>query len=113
MVLGWKYRDADGVPIVRPAKQLGEMGKVIYRELEKGVRRPEGARGWSVGGRRGIKAPGRFLTNRELYNCPDDCSLVKSYKVGGVVGGNSHSLDLMGDLEEPGSEVFRINFANI
>ena len=31
-----EYREPDGVPIVRIAKQLGDIDKVIYRELEVG-----------------------------------------------------------------------------
>ena len=32
----------EGAPIVRTVKQLGEIGRVITRELEVGARNPEG-----------------------------------------------------------------------
>ena len=50
---------------------------------------------------------GRFLTNREMYFYCNDCSLVKSHKLGGVIEKRCLSLEFMGDLEEPDSEVSR------
>ena len=49
-----KYREPEGAPIVRIMEQLGEMGGIITRELELGVRNPE--RGWDWLGkkRRGL-----------------------------------------------------------
>ena len=44
-----KYQEHDGVPIIRRARQLGEMEKAITRELELGVRNPEGSWDWVLG----------------------------------------------------------------
>ena len=65
-VLDGEYREPDGFPVVRITKQLGEIGKVIYRELELGVRNPEGVWDWS-GGKKGLKSRGRVLYSREMY----------------------------------------------
>ena len=67
-VLSGKYREQDGVPIVRTTGKLGGIEEVIYRELEPGVRNPEGVWGW-LGKQMGdLKTMGRHLTNREVYN---------------------------------------------
>ena len=62
-----KYRAQEGAPIVRSAKQLGDIWKVIYRELELGARNPEGVWDWIGKKRRDIRTPARFLDNREMY----------------------------------------------
>ena len=82
MVLGDKYREPDGVPTVRIMGQLNGAGEIIYRELEPGVRNPEGVCGWLGKSRRDIKSPGRHLTNREVYNYLKDFRIVESHKLG-------------------------------
>ena len=56
---------------------------------------------------------GRHLENRGFYNYFKDCSLVKPRKLIGVIEKNCQSLEFMGDLAEPDSEVFQENSANI
>ena len=80
-----KYREPGGSPIVRIAKQLSGMARVIHRELELGVRNPEGDWDWLGKTRRDLKSMGRFLTNREIYIYFKDCSIVKSHKLSGVI----------------------------
>ena len=84
-VLWDKFRDHDGVPIVRIAGKLGGVGEVIRRELEAWVRNPAGAWGRVGKKRRGIKALDRHLTNREVYNYFKDRTIVKSHKLSGVI----------------------------
>ena len=62
---------------------LSGIWKVIYRELEPGVRNPEGVWGWVWG--RDLETMGRHLTNRDGYNYFKECSIVKSHKLGGVI----------------------------
>ena len=50
MIFKAKYREQEGVPIVRIMCQLSAIGTAIYRELEPGVRNPEGVWGWLRGG---------------------------------------------------------------
>ena len=57
-VLGGKYREPDGVPIVRIIMQLGDIAEVIYRELELGVRNPEGVWDWIGKKRRELRTLG-------------------------------------------------------
>ena len=42
MIFKTQYQEPGGSPVVRLAKQLGEMEKAITRELEVRVRNPEG-----------------------------------------------------------------------
>ena len=80
-----KYREPEGAPIVRIAKQLIETKRVIQRELELWVRNPEGVCDWLGRERGDIKSTVRLLTNREMYIYFKDCSLVKSRKlIGGM-----------------------------
>ena len=59
------YQEPAGAPIVRIAKQLGDLETIIYRELWVGVRTPEGVLDW-IGGKSGeLKSLCRYLTNRE------------------------------------------------
>ena len=46
MIFRDKYHGREGPPIFRIMGQLLAVGKVIYHELEPGVRNPEGAWGW-------------------------------------------------------------------
>ena len=69
-----KFREPDGVPIVRIMAQLGGIVKVIYRELEPWVRNPEGVWGWIRKKRARLKAMGGDLTNRAVYNYSKYCS---------------------------------------
>ena len=107
-VLSGRYRGAEGTHIVRIAEQLSEMERLIHRASELGVRNPEGVCGWLGKKRRGIKANGRSLANREMYIYFKDCSIVKSHKLSGVIGRNCISLDFAGDLEEPDGDVFQV-----
>ena len=62
-----KYREPEGAPVDRIMKQLGDIAEVIYRELEVGVRNPEGACDWLGKKRRALRTSGMFLTDREMY----------------------------------------------
>ena len=84
-ILSGKYLDPGGSHIVRIAKQLGEMGRVITRELELEARNPAGAWDWLCKKRRDLKATGRLLTNREMYIYFKDCIVAKSRKLSGVI----------------------------
>ena len=77
MFQGGKYREPEGSHIVRIAKRSGEAGRVITRELELGVRNPEGAWVWLCGERRELKPLGRFVTNREMCIYFKYCSVAK------------------------------------
>ena len=89
-------------------EEIGRKGEVIYRELELGVRYPEGVWGWLWEKRRGLKALCRFLTNRGMYFHFKDCIIVKSHKSGGVIEKHCLSLEPMGDLGGGSdSEVFQ------
>ena len=93
--------------------QLSGIGEVICRELEPGVRNPEGDWGWIGKKRRELKSLGRNLANREVRNYFKECSLVKSPKLSGLVEKHRQSLEFTGDLAGPDSEVFQENFQNI
>ena len=58
-ILMGKYREPLGEPTVRIAKQLGEAKGVITRDLEVGVRNPEGGWDWLGRKRRDLKSLGR------------------------------------------------------
>ena len=87
--------------------KLNGTGGIICRGLELWVRNPVDVWGWLGQKRNDLKVTGRHLTNREVYNYFKDCIVVKSHKIGEVVGGNCVSLEFMKDLAEPNSEVFQ------
>ena len=76
-------------------------GGIIYRELELGVRNPEGVWDWLGKKRGGLKSMGRHLTNREVYSYFKECIVVKSHMIGEVVGKHCVSLHFMEDLMRP------------
>ena len=53
---------------------------------------------------------GRHLTNQEVYNYFKDRSIAKSRKLSGVIAKNCISLEFMGDLVGPDSDVFQEKF---
>ena len=62
-----KRYEPSGQPIARIANQLGDLNKVIWRELGIGIRTPEGAWDWIGRKRRELKSLGSELTNREVF----------------------------------------------
>ena len=111
-VLDGEYREPDGSPIVRIAKQLGGAGEVITRELEVWARNPEVVWDWLGRQRRDLKTTGSLLASRETYIYFKDCSIVKSHKLSGVIERHCISLDFAGDLEESDGEAPQEKFAN-
>ena len=95
---GGRYREPGGAPIVRIMKQLGGTGGVITRELEVGVRNPEGACDWVGKKRRDLKSTGRLLTSRDMYIYFKDGTIVKSRKLSGVIERHRLSLEFVEDL---------------
>ena len=93
---GWGggKREPGGAPIVRIAGGLNGMAKIIYRELGLGVRNPEGVWDWLGKKRSDLKVTSRNLTNREVYNYFKDYIVLKSHKLGDVVGPHFISLEL-------------------
>ena len=110
-VLRGNCRETEVAPIVRIARQLSEMGRVIHRELELGLRNPEGVGGGRLcKKRRDLKSMGRFLTNREMYIYFKDCSVVKSLKLSGDIERHCISLEFAGgSVGNPMVRFFRKN----
>ena len=95
-ILKSEYQEPDGAPIVRPARQLGEMGKAVTRELEAGVRNPEGVWGWLGKKRRGLRSLGINLASREMYFYFKDCTVAKSHTLRESLGrGNKKTLRIL------------------
>ena len=65
--------------------QLGTIDKVIYHELEQGVRNPEGVWGWLRKERNDLNSSGRRVTNRAIYNYFEYFSIAKSHKLADVI----------------------------
>ena len=95
-----QYQEQEGAPIVRIMGQLGLIGRVIYHELEQGVRNTEGIWAWLVGKRNDFKAS-VGLTNREIYSYFAYCSIVKNHELAGVIKRHCRTIKFMCDLEEP------------
>ena len=98
------YQEPEGAPIGRIFGQLNGIVKVIYIELELGVRNPEGVRhpeggwGWLGRKRNDLRTMGRNLTNREIYMYFKDCSIVKSHKLDEAIRKHCLAIDFMGEL---------------
>ena len=107
-----KYRAQEGAPIVRSAKQLGDIWKVIYRELELGARNPEGVWDWIGKKRRYHKSLGRLITNRAMYIYIKECIVAKSRKLREVIEKHCLFLELVAELKEPDDGAFREKFPN-
>ena len=58
VILKPKYKEQEGVPIVRIISQLSSIDRVGYSELEQGVRSPEGIRDWVIKKRNDIESSG-------------------------------------------------------
>ena len=99
-ILRGGYREPEGSPIIRIAKQLSGDGGVITRELELWVRNPEGVCDWLGRRRRDLKALGRLLTSREMYIYFKDCIVAISRKLSGVIERHCLSLDFAEDLKQ-------------
>ena len=101
MILKSKYQEPDGAPIVRPKRQLGEIGKAIARELEVGVRNPVGVWDLLGGKRMESGSPGSNLACREMYIYSKDCNIAKSHIWREVIERHCVSLEYVEDLQEP------------
>ena len=106
-ILKAEYQEPEGAPIVRLTKQLGGVEKAITRELEVGVRNPEGGWDWIGKKRRGLKSRCSNLASREMCMYFKDCSISKSRKSREVIERHCLSLEFVEERKKPDAEKFK------
>ena len=107
-----KHREPSGKPITRITNQLEELNVIIWNELEKGVKTPEGVCDW-VGRKkkRELKGLGTELANREVFDYFSGAALVKNHTLNNIIIQHCLSIDFINKIENSDAETFHDEFA--
>ena len=97
--LNVKRREPSGQPITRITTQLNVLNTIIWKELEKGVRTPEGAWGWIGRKRRELEDLGRELANREVFDYFRGAAIVRNHTLSNIIVQHCLCVDFISKVE--------------
>ena len=100
-----KRREPSGQPITKITTQLDELDIIIWKELGKGVRTPEGVRGWVGRKRRELEAWVRELAIRDVLDYFRGEAIVRNHTPNNIIVQHCISIDFISKVGNSEAEI--------